>query len=116
MLAEVAGNMGVTYDNMGEYQRALESHQKDLALQRELGNRASEAIALNNIGTAYSGLGAYQKALDAYTAALDINRVARQPVERRHQPEQHCLGLRAIWATASALSEFIRSRSRFFAP
>jgi CHAT domain-containing protein/Tfp pilus assembly protein PilF len=66
--------MGMAYDNLGEYQRALESHQNELAIQRELGDRASEAVTRNNIGSAWSGLGEYQKALDAYTAALDINR------------------------------------------
>jgi hypothetical protein len=56
MIAEVAGNIGVTYDNLGEYQKALESHQYDLALERELGERASQAVCLNNIGTGRSGI------------------------------------------------------------
>ena len=74
MLAELAGNMGVAYDNLGEYRRSLEHHETELALMRELSNRVSEAVTLNNIGSAWSGLGDYQKALDAYNAALDINR------------------------------------------
>jgi hypothetical protein len=34
--SQVASNAGVTYDNLGEYQAALESHQHSLALKREL--------------------------------------------------------------------------------
>ena len=67
-------NIGITYGNLGEYQRAIENYQECLSLARELGRRGSEAISLNNIGSNFSDLGQYQKALDSYTAALEISR------------------------------------------
>jgi CHAT domain-containing protein/tetratricopeptide (TPR) repeat protein len=74
MLAEMQGNIGLVYDNLGEYEHALESHEDQLRFAREHSDRATEAVALNNVASAYTGLGEFQKALDTYTAALDINR------------------------------------------
>ena len=74
IMAQVASNIGVTYDNLGDYQRALESLQYGLGLRRVMGDRAGEGLTLNNIGSAYSGLAEYQKSLDAYMAAIEIHR------------------------------------------
>jgi tetratricopeptide (TPR) repeat protein len=41
MIADVSGNLGVTYDNLGEYQKALESHENDRPFQSALRGAAS---------------------------------------------------------------------------
>src|SRR4029077_4428081 len=74
--ATLLGNIGVTYNDLGLYPRALESHTRARAIHQQLTNRTGEANALNGIGAVYSSLGEYQKALDAYTAARSINRAS----------------------------------------
>ncbi|MBC7251576.1 MAG: tetratricopeptide repeat protein [Anaerolineae bacterium] len=62
-----------TYYDLGEYETALSSVQKALALHRRVGRRRDEAQALVRMGMIYADvLGDYSRALDCYQTALEI--------------------------------------------
>ena len=63
----VSGPRGTTLE-------ALDSYQQALAIRREIGDRAGEAITLNNIGVVYVDQGRYAEALDTFPQALTIRR------------------------------------------
>lgn len=65
---------GLTYEQLGELQKAVELQERGLMLSREAGNREHEGSALNNIGNLYKTLGDYEKAIFYLTQALDIQR------------------------------------------
>ncbi|MGF1675272.1 MAG: tetratricopeptide repeat protein [Rivularia sp. (in: cyanobacteria)] len=67
-------NIGAVYRDLGEKQKALESHNQALSLWRALGKRGGEARTLNNIGGIYDGLGEKQKALKYFNQALSLFR------------------------------------------
>ncbi len=67
-------NMGSVYSALGEKQKALGYYEQALAIRREVGDRAGEAVALNNIGGVYHALGELQKALAYFEQALPIHR------------------------------------------
>jgi tetratricopeptide (TPR) repeat protein len=57
-------NIGRAYKQLGQYQKALEYHEKALAINKEIGDRNGEAAGYNNIGTIYYSIGQNQKALE----------------------------------------------------
>jgi len=65
---------GVLYNNVGQYQKALEYYQKVLVIRQKMGNPKGEAAELSNIGTLYSNSGQYEKALEHYQQAVAISR------------------------------------------
>ena len=58
----------------GEYPAAAASHQQALALYRDLGHRAGQALALNNLGTVQALTGDYPAAAASHQQALGMFR------------------------------------------
>jgi len=70
----VLGNLGIEYDNLGEYQRAIEHHEQHLEIAREVGDRLGEANALGNLGLVYHNLGEYRRAIECLEQVLQTTR------------------------------------------
>ncbi|MEM0978690.1 MAG: tetratricopeptide repeat protein [Cyanobacteria bacterium P01_H01_bin.58] len=68
------GNIGNTYDALGEYELAIDFQNQSIALKRQLDERHSEAFSLNNLGNTYTRMYRYEDAIEAYNQALIINR------------------------------------------
>jgi CHAT domain-containing protein/tetratricopeptide (TPR) repeat protein len=79
--AKTLNNIGVVYDSLGEYQKALDFYKQALPLWRAVSARGGEANTLNNIGHVYYSLGEKQKALDFLNQALTLRRAADEPDE-----------------------------------
>ncbi|NEQ54650.1 MAG: CHAT domain-containing protein, partial [Leptolyngbya sp. SIO3F4] len=56
----------------GDYRRAIDFHEKDLAIALELGDRGGEGRAYTNLGNAYNNLGDYRRAIDFHEKHLAI--------------------------------------------
>ena len=67
-------NIGGVYDNLGDYDKALEYYSKALAIcEKVLGpEHPSTATAYDNIGGIYYSQGDYDKALEYFSKALVI--------------------------------------------
>ena len=72
--ATTLNNIGLTYSELGEKQKALDYYQQALSLHQAEGDRSGEASTLHNLGLLYSDLGEQQKALDYYQQALLLRR------------------------------------------
>jgi len=70
----VCGNLGNSYQSLGQYQRAINFHQQSLELAREISDQRGEANSLGNLGNAYDALGQYQQASDFHQQSLVIKR------------------------------------------
>ena len=68
--------MGCALNSLGQFDKAIEFHTKDLNISRELGNRAREGTALGNLGAEFSSLGHYDKAdeFSQSTSTLPVSR------------------------------------------
>jgi len=60
------GQMGTAYKNLGEYERAMELHQRALAIKRELGDEIEVAKTLSNMGLVKDAEGDCPGALALY--------------------------------------------------
>jgi tetratricopeptide (TPR) repeat protein len=85
--AAALGGLGIAYDALGDYAQAIDFHQQQLEIARQIGDRQGEANALGNLGIAYFSLGDSARAIDFYQQALEI---ARQIGDR--QGEAAALG------------------------
>ncbi|HEV2177593.1 MAG TPA: tetratricopeptide repeat protein [Terriglobia bacterium] len=74
------GNLGNSYDSLGEYRRAIEYHEQALTIAREIGDRQGEGAVLGNLGNAYHSLGEYRRAIEYHEQHLAI---AREIGDRR---------------------------------
>ena len=45
-------NLGKAYDSLGDFNKAIEYHTLDLAIAKEVGDRAGEGTAYGNLGNA----------------------------------------------------------------
>ncbi|MBD2457589.1 CHAT domain-containing protein [Nostoc sp. FACHB-87] len=68
------GNIGVTYDSLGDYPKAIEYLQQVLAITREIKDRRGEGQSLGNLGVTYRNLGDYPKAIEYHQQSLAITR------------------------------------------
>ena len=66
--------LGLAYQHLGEFQRAIQFFEEYLTIVRELRDRKNEASALGNLGNAYLLLGENEHAIQFYEQALHIIR------------------------------------------
>ena len=50
-------NLGITYNSLGDDQRAVEYDERAIRLNQGTGNKQGEAAAFDNLATAYNSLG-----------------------------------------------------------
>ena len=68
------GNLGNPYDSLGDFQKAIEYHERGLKISTEVRDRAREKIAYYNLDNAYDSLEDFQKAIESYERDLKISK------------------------------------------
>jgi CHAT domain-containing protein/tetratricopeptide (TPR) repeat protein len=97
------GNLGVLYRIEGEYPKALEHHAQQLAIARQIGDKAVEASTLGNLGNVHYLLGDFANALQYHEQHLLLARaLGTLPSEAR--------ALENVGATYHALGEYSKAR------
>lgn len=71
-IATAANWLGNAYSALGDNDKALEHHNRDLAIVRRQGDQAREATALNNVALIYDNKGDLDTALRYYEESLRI--------------------------------------------
>jgi len=82
MSGYLMGSLGILYNQIGSYKKAIKYHKKALVISREIGDRQGEGKRLGNLGNAYLNLGQVEKAIEYYQKALVI---AREIGDRRNE-------------------------------
>jgi len=59
----VYSNLGRAYQNLGNFNKAIEYQTQRLAIAKEVGDRAGEGAAYGNLGNAYESQGDFGKAI-----------------------------------------------------
>ena len=65
-------NIGLIYQDMELYKKAIPYHNKALSIRKELGNERGEATSFSNLGVCYTNLGHYDSAENALLTAKKI--------------------------------------------
>ena len=63
-------NIGLSYDVKGDFQKALQTYEKTLAIKEEMGDKKGMASTFNNIGIIYKSLGNITMSSGEKTTAL----------------------------------------------
>jgi tetratricopeptide (TPR) repeat protein len=66
-------SIGVGYNYLGDYKKALEFHIKALKMRKKIGDKKYIASSLTNLGLVYEKLSNYSKALEYYLKSLKLN-------------------------------------------
>ena len=81
------GNLGNAYHSLGKLQEAIEYHNQDLSIAKEVGDRAGEGAAYCNLGNAYRSLRKFQKAIEYHNQHLSI---AKEVGDRAGEGAAYC--------------------------
>jgi tetratricopeptide (TPR) repeat protein len=73
------GSLGVLYDQIGSYKKAIQYLEKALAISQEIGDRRGEGSHLNSLGFAIINENKYKEALACYLLARDIRTQIKDP-------------------------------------
>jgi diguanylate cyclase (GGDEF)-like protein len=71
-IAASLDNIGITYQRVGELDRALETFERALTIRREVGGDDRIANTLHNLGDVYFDKRQFERALDYHTQALEL--------------------------------------------
>ena len=66
------GSLGIVYQSLGDYQKAIKYFEKDLKIAKELGRRAGEGRTYGNLGVSYDLTADYRKAIEYHEKYLKI--------------------------------------------
>ena len=67
-------NIGLVLHNQGNYEKALEYHEKSLKIRQEIGDKKGIGDCYSNIGIIYKIQGNYEKALECYEKTKKIDK------------------------------------------
>lgn len=76
-ISAAANNMGMLYNDWGQYQKALDYWEKALEFRRKLADVKGQVDTLNHIGHAYIKLSQYPKAVEYFEKSLNLSQKAR---------------------------------------
>ncbi|MFM6513459.1 MAG: tetratricopeptide repeat protein, partial [Microcystis panniformis] len=65
--------LGLCYDSLGQYEKAIAYHQQCHDISKEIGYQQGVAISLCGLGNCYDNLGQYEKAIALYQQYHDIS-------------------------------------------
>ena len=66
------GNLGIVYQSLREFQRAIEYHNQHLSIAKEVGDRECESKAYSSLGNTYHSLREFQRAIEYHKKSLCI--------------------------------------------
>ncbi len=74
LVARLLNSAGTAYAHLGELEKAIEFHERQLVIARETGDHQQEGSALGNLGIIYFRLGEFEKAIGSHEDQLGISR------------------------------------------
>ena len=70
--SRILGDLGNTYNRLGEYQKAIKYYNQALEIAKQTGDKGGESFCLGNLGIDHHSLGDYQKSIKYLIQALEI--------------------------------------------
>lgn len=110
--ASSLSKLGLAYDFLGQYQKAIDYLQQALTLQREIGDHSGEGSSLCHLGNAYSSLREHQQAVDCYQQALSV----LQHIGHRQFEPNTLIGLGHAHDDLEQYQKVIKYHQQYLAP
>ena len=68
------GSLSIAYDNLGNFRKAIDYHERHLQIAKEVGDKDEEGGANGNLGNAFQSLGDFHKAIHYHGRQLQITK------------------------------------------
>ena len=65
-------NLGNAYHSLGDFERAIQYHERHLKIAKEVGDKAGEGASYGNLGNAYWRLGDLERAVNLYRSCVVV--------------------------------------------
>lgn len=72
--AEIQMEIGIIYENIGQYNRARDAYQSALQYWEQTENQINQSMLLNNLGVLQQMIGDYEQASSSFKRALELSR------------------------------------------
>jgi len=96
--------LGLSYYDLGQFERSAELYKQALFIAREVGDRAEEGVNFCNLGTAYYALGQWEQAVESHKVALSIAR----EIGYRAGEERYLSNLGKTYLALGLIAEAVR--------
>ena len=103
------GNLGNSYQSLGDYGKAIEFHGKHLKIAKKIGDRGGKQNANGNLGNAYDSLGAYRKAIQFHEKHLKIAKKKSVMGLEKQEPMEISVMLTSHWVTIEKQLSFMKN-------
>ena len=80
-------NLGNAYDSLGDFERAIQYHERHLKIAKEVGDKAGEGKSYCNLGNAYHSLGDFERAIQYHERHLKI---AKEVGDKAGEGKSYC--------------------------
>ena len=86
------GNLGIAYEYLQKYRKAIDYQEQSLKISREVNARAGEGRSLSNLGNVYYRIGERKTACDLWNKALTVFEAIESPDAKavRKSLEEFC--------------------------
>jgi len=79
------GSLGNAYGSLGNFETAIEYHELDLKIAKEVGDRAGEGRSYFNLGVCFESQGSLKKARDCYHSSVRLLDDVRQHLQAKDE-------------------------------
>ena len=90
-------NLGNAYDSLGDFQRAIEYHEKDLSIAKDVGDWAGEGQAYYNLGISYLNLDSLNESLAHFRLSVETHNTIRDSLISK---DVWKIRYRTVWTNA----------------
>nr|XP_058971939.1 tetratricopeptide repeat protein 28-like [Pocillopora verrucosa]XP_058971940.1 tetratricopeptide repeat protein 28-like [Pocillopora verrucosa]XP_058971941.1 tetratricopeptide repeat protein 28-like [Pocillopora verrucosa] len=80
-------NLGNAYHSLGDFERAIQYHERHLKIAKEVGDKAGEGKSYCNLGNAYHSLGDFERAIQYHERDLKI---AKEVGDKAGEGKSYC--------------------------
>ncbi|MFM7601909.1 MAG: CHAT domain-containing protein, partial [Pseudanabaena sp.] len=107
----VLGNLGISYRNLGKYDKAIESHLQSLEIKREIKDRLGERNSLENLGIVFNNLKQPELAILFYKQSINVSEAIRKDIKKLDKDLQQSY-LTTVEITYRNLADILLQQNR----
>ncbi len=108
---DILGNLGISYNFLSNYPKAIEYYQQHLEIAREIKDKEGEGISLNNIGDMFANQKQAELAILYYKQCINLHESIRKDI-RQLDKQDRKFYLNSVTGSYQRLAELLLKQGR----